>query len=305
MSAARQTTPPDAGDAAGALQAGAPWDTLLAAAAARLAAAGVADAGRDARLLARAAAGLGAAGFAVAGRDAPTLGIFDKFAAMIDRRAAREPVSHILGTRAFWRHEFRVTPDVLDPRPETEGLVAEALAGRPAARILDLGTGTGCILLSLLAEWPGAEGVGTDLSEPALAVARENAGRLGLAARTRLVRADWLDGVDGRFDLIVSNPPYISAEEHETLAPETRLHEPRMALTPGGDGLDAYRRIAAGAPQHLAPGGRLLLEIGPTQATAVSDLLAAAGLGPVLIRRDLDGRDRILQAQCVRKWSDP
>lgn len=215
------------------------------------------------------------------------------WAALVARRAARTPMAQILGRRAFWRHDFAVTPDVLDPRPETETLVAAALDG-PFSRVIDLGTGSGAILLSLMAERPRAAGTGTDLSEAALAVARGNARALGL--RPDLIRADWWGGVEGTFDLVVSNPPYIAEAEMAGLAPEL-AHEPRMALTPGGDGLEAYRAIAAGLGAHLAPGGRVIVEIGPTQGAAVSALLRGAGLAEVAVGRDLDGRNRIVSGR--------
>ena len=217
-----------------------------------------------------------------------------RFRACVDERKAHRPVSKIIGRRAFWRHEFGVTDDTLDPRPETEVLVTKALE-RPFATMLDLGTGTGCILLSCLAERPAASGIGTDVSEAALTVARANAARLGVS-RADFQRSDWFSEVTGQFDLIVSNPPYIAADEMAGLAPEVRLWDPELALTPGGDGLAAYRAIAAGAAARLMPGGRILLEIGPTQATAVAGLLAAQGFGDVAVTRDLDGRDRVVSA---------
>jgi release factor glutamine methyltransferase len=212
------------------------------------------------------------------------------------RRARRQPVSQIIGERQFLGRSFRVTGDVLDPRPETELLVLKALE-RPFVRMLDLGTGSGCILLSCLAGMPIATGLGTDLSAAALAVAAENAARLGLGRRAAFARSDWYEAVPGRFDLIVSNPPYIAADEMAGLAPEVREWEPRMALTPGGDGLDAYRAIAAGAGARLMAGGRLLLEIGPTQGAAVIALLAAQRFEKLAILPDLDGRDRIVMAE--------
>lgn len=212
------------------------------------------------------------------------------------RRARRQPVSQIIGERQFLGRSFRVTGDVLDPRPETELLVLKALE-RPFVRMLDLGTGSGCILLSCLAGMPIATGLGTDLSAAALAVAAENAARLGLGRRAAFARSDWYAAVPGRFDLIVSNPPYIAADEMAGLAPEVREWEPRMALTPGGDGLDAYRAIAAGAGARLMAGGRLLLEIGPTQGAAVIALLAAQRFEKLAILPDLDGRDRIVMAE--------
>jgi len=220
----------------------------------------------------------------------------DRLAGLAARRCAREPLAQILGQRAFFRHEFRVTADVLDPRPETETLV-EAALGAPFSRVLDLGTGGGCILLSLLAARSDARGLGTDISEPALAVARGNARALGLDGRARWQRADWFAGLAGGFDLIVSNPPYIAAWEMPRLDPELR-YEPRAALTDEGDGLAAYRAIAAGAAAHLCPGGRCLVEIGWRQGPAVSALFAASGFAAPRILPDLDGRDRVV---CVTR----
>lgn len=216
-------------------------------------------------------------------------------AALTDQRAARIPVSHLIGHRLFWGHRFQVTPDVLDPRPETEILVASALEVS-FTRLLDLGTGSGCILLACLAETPRATGIGVDLSQAALQVAARNAVALGLTARSEWLHSDWLTAVQGHFDLIVSNPPYIAAHEMAALSPEVQ-HEPALALTPGGDGLAPYRIIARDAPRHLAPGGRLIVEIGPTQGAAVSSMFADAGLQGVRILTDLDGRDRCVAAQ--------
>ena len=218
-----------------------------------------------------------------------------EFAALVHRRAAREPVSHLLGRRAFWNHEFLVTPAVLDPRPDTETLVEAALA-EPFATVLDLGTGSGCILLSLLDERPDATGVGTDLSEAALEVARRNAARLDAGRRATWLRSDWLVDVTGHFDLVVSNPPYIAEAEMADLSPEV-LHEPRLALTPGGDGLDAYRILTRDAPEHLAPGGRLIVEIGAGQGPAVAALFAAAGLARIVVLEDLNGRKRVVSGK--------
>ncbi|RNF33132.1 peptide chain release factor N(5)-glutamine methyltransferase [Paracoccus methylarcula] len=214
------------------------------------------------------------------------------FMRAIDARAARQPVSQITGRRAFWKHEFRVTRDTLDPRPETETLVEAALE-LPWRSVLDMGTGTGAILISLLAERPGCTGTGTDISAAALDVARGNAQVIGVTAR--LIAADWYEGVTGRFDLIVSNPPYIALDEMAELAPEVREWEPNRALTDGADGLTAYRAIAAGAANHLAPGGHVLVEIGPTQGAAVAAIFRRQGAETRLIP-DLDGRDRVVLA---------
>ena len=218
-----------------------------------------------------------------------------RFSAALAARCRRQPVAQILGRRAFWGHMFRVTPAVLDPRPETETLLAAALE-RPFRQVLDLGTGSGCILLSLLADRPEAHGVGVDASAAALRVAEENAAALGLGERARLVEGDWTTGMIGPFDLVVSNPPYIPEGEMAALEPEVRDWEPRGALAAGPDGLAAYRAITAGAPALLAPEGRLLLEIGPGQAEAVSRLCQAAGLAALSLRADLDGRPRVLVA---------
>ncbi|EAQ11620.1 [protein release factor]-glutamine N5-methyltransferase [Maritimibacter alkaliphilus HTCC2654] len=216
---------------------------------------------------------------------------------MLDRRIAREPVSKIIGRRQFWGRDFTVTRDVLDPRPETETLIAEALTGAPPSRILDLGTGSGILAITLLAEWREAFAVATDLSDPALKVAARNATLNGVDNRLTFLASDWFARVQGRFDLIVSNPPYIAADEMPSLAPEVLGFDPQMALTPGGDGLDPYRKIAAGALAHMDPGGRLLVEIGFRQGRAVSDIFAAAGLDDVRIHPDMDGRDRVIGAR--------
>lgn len=259
----------------------------------RLDTAGIADAPRDARLLLAHALGIAPDRLTLVLRD-PAGAEQAAFGEAIARRAAREPVSHITGRRLFWGRAFHVTADVLDPRPETETLIAEAL-GAPFTRLLDLGTGSGAILLTLLAERPAARGLGCDLSPAALAVAEGNAATLGLSGRAEFRQGDWFGPVEGRFDLIVSNPPYIAEAEMAGLAPEV-LREPRMALTPGGDGLDAYRAIARDAGAHLTPGGRLMVEIGPTQGAAVAGLMAAAGLQGIALHPDFDGRDRVVSA---------
>lgn len=260
-----------------------------------LAAAGVEGAARDARRLLAHALGVPAERVTVVAGDEMSAAAEAAFSAAVAARAARQPVSQIIGRREFYGLSFRVTPDTLDPRPETEVLVAAALE-RPFVRMLDLGTGTGCILLSCLKGMSVATGIGTDVSEAALAVAAENATALGLARRARFLRSDWFGAVPGRFDLIASNPPYIAEAEMVALAPEVRDWEPRGALTPGGDGLDAYRAIAAGAAARLMAGGRLILEIGPGQAEAVAALLTAQGFPAPEIRRDLGGRDRVVIA---------
>lgn len=269
---------------------------LLAEAVGRLAAAGVETPATDARRLLAHAAGAAPGAPGPRGADPVPAAQAEAFRALVAARAARRPLAHLTGWRAFWTHRFAVTPDVLDPRPETETLVAAALA-RPFARLLDLGTGSGCILLSLLSERPGATGLGTDVSEAALAVAARNAAALGLAGRAAFARSDWFAGVSGVFDLIVANPPYIAEAELAGLDPEVRDHEPRLALTPGADALAAYRAILAGAPAHLVPGGALMVEIGAAQGPAVAALFAAAGFAEVAVHPDLAGRDRVVSGR--------
>lgn len=267
---------------------------LLVQAVARLRAAGIDDPARDARRLLAHVLGIPAGRLTLVLPDPVTdeqAGTFDQ---LIWRRSRREPVSHLTGLRAFFGRDFVVTADVLDPRPETEILIATAL-DQPFGSVLDLGTGSGCILVTLLAERPDATGLGTDLSPAALEVARLNAHRLAVADRARFAAGGWYEAVPGalRFDLVVSNPPYIALSEMSGLAPELGF-EPQMALTDGNDGLDAYRAITSGAARHLEPGGRLIVEIGPTQAASVSALFAANGFADIKVMRDLDGRDRVV-----------
>lgn len=216
----------------------------------------------------------------------------------LSRREHREPVSHILGRKGFWKIMLNVTPDVLTPRPDTETVVEWVLRDFPeraAWHVLDLGVGSGAILLSILAERPAARGLGVDISEEALAVARENAANLGLAGRLALLRGDWTEGLDAeRFDLVVSNPPYIASDVIETLEPEVRDHEPRLALEGGADGLDHYRRLAPQILRVLKPGGRFAVEIGYDQKAAVEALFREAGAIEVQTLRDLGDRDRVV-----------
>jgi release factor glutamine methyltransferase len=251
--------------------------------------------GREARILVAHAAGVAQDRLTLQEKDALPQAAEARLMQMVKQRAQNQPIAQIIGQRLFWGRMFRVTPDTLDPRPETETLVAAAVE-RPFVKMLDLGTGTGCILLSCLADMPMAHGTGTDICAKALAVAQDNAARLHIT-RAMFRQSDWCENVEGGFDLIVSNPPYIAADEMPHLSPDVVNWEPHLALTPGGDGLAAYRIIAAQAPARLLPGGRILLEIGPTQGPAVSALLSAQGLTNIHIRRDLDGRDRVVCAE--------
>jgi release factor glutamine methyltransferase len=261
---------------------------------ARLREAGIDDPARDARRIMAHVLGVAPGRLTLVLPDLITDTQSAEMAALIERRAQREPVSHLIGVRAFFGREFRVSAAVLDPRPETETLIQQALI-ESFSRVLDLGTGSGCIILTLLAEHADATGSGTDLSADALSVAQENAARLSVKDRVTWGHGPWFDAVrSGQlFDLIVSNPPYIAADEMAGLAPEL-MFEPRIALTDEADGLTAYRAIAAGALAHLTPQGRLIVEIGPTQGAAVAELFRAAGLGNVAIHPDLDGRDRVV-----------
>ncbi|UZK68932.1 peptide chain release factor N(5)-glutamine methyltransferase [Sphingomonas sp. S1-29] len=220
----------------------------------------------------------------------------DAFTALVTRRLAHEPIAYITGTRDFWTITLDVAPGVLVPRADSETLIEAAVehfGARAPARLLDLGTGSGALLLAALDQWPGATGVGVDSADAALTIASANAARLGMADRATFVRGDWATGIADRFDLIVANPPYIAAEE--PLAPEVRDHEPAAALFAAEGGLAAYRAFVPDLPRLLAPGGAAILEIGWKQADAVSALVAAAGLSPT-VRADLGGRPRAIIA---------
>lgn len=219
------------------------------------------------------------------------------FQALVERRLRHEPVAHILGQQEFFGLPFRVSPDVLIPRGDSEVLVEAALAARPdARRVLDCGTGSGALLLALLHQLPEASGIGIDRSGAALAVASANAESLGLSGRADMTLADWSrpgwSGMLGTFDLILANPPYV--EEDAALAPSVRAFEPAGALFAGAEGLDDYRVLIPQLPALLAPGGVALVEIGATQADAVGAIAATAGFAAVL-HRDLGGRPRVLE----------
>jgi release factor glutamine methyltransferase len=223
-----------------------------------------------------------------------------RLAAMLPRVLAHEPLSRILGTREFWRLEFALSADTLDPRPESETVVEAVLrrlTDRAAPyRFLDLGTGTGCLLLALLSEFPRASGVGIDIAPGAVRTARRNAERLGLGARAGFVVGNWTQAASGRFNAIVANPPYVPSAAIADLPPEVRDHDPQRALDGGADGLSAYRAIAAELTGLLLPGGIVAVEIGLGQCRAVAAILAGAGLVPESVRRDLAGIDRCVVA---------
>ena len=271
--------------------------------------AGVENAGREARRLAELALRVGPA--EVLARKIGPLAPNEAaaFARLVAARAARVPFARLEGEREFWSLAFRLVAATLVPRPETETLVEAALArihDRGAAlRILDLGTGSGCLLLALLSELPRAAGLGVDRDADALECARANAQRLGLAERTDWRPADWAAGIEDRFDVVLANPPYVAEPEWETLEPEVRDHDPKLALVAGADGMAAHRRIIPEIPRLLARsssfarlrglregGGFACLEIGAGQARAVGGLAAEAGLRVVEIKRDLAGIER-------------
>lgn len=271
--------------------------SALASAAARLNKAGMEAGTRDARALMAAALGISPGRVTLKLEERLPNATLHRFETLLEQRLAHEPVSRILGRRLFWGREFIVSPQVLDPRPETEVLIAAALEGKQYKRILDLGTGSGIIAVTLLTEWQDAVALATDVAMEALEVAVANAALAGVRPRLETLRSDWFEHVTGSFDLIVSNPPYVTAEEFGKLAPEVRLYDPAVALTDGGDGLSAFRRIAKGLEQYLNPGGRVLVETGPSQAEAVSRIFMEAGIDCISVRRDFDGRDRVVSAK--------
>ncbi|MBI4969365.1 MAG: peptide chain release factor N(5)-glutamine methyltransferase [Rhodospirillales bacterium] len=224
-----------------------------------------------------------------------------RFAAWLERRRAREPVQRILGNWEFWTLELDLNADTLVPRPDSETLVRAVLADCPdrarPLRLLDLGTGSGCLLLALLAELPEAKGLGIDKAPGAIAAARHNAQRLGMGNRAEFRTADWLEGIADRFDAIVSNPPYIPTAEIDDLAPEVSRFEPRLALDGGPDGLAPYRHLAPRIGDHLLPGGRVYFEVGQGQARPVADLLRDAFFVNIQTERDLGGIERLVRAE--------
>lgn len=264
----------------------------------RLEAAGVDTPVLDARLLLEAGAGVSRLEIVTDPRRAVTEAQVNAVDAMTQRRESREPVSHIIGRKHFWTLDLAVNANVLTPRPETEFVVEaglqELLPADAAHRVLDLGAGSGAIILALLKERPNATGIAIDVSAKALEVLRRNAGALGVADRLAIRQCDWANGVDERFDLVVSNPPYIPTGDIQGLAPEVSRFEPWLALDGGQDGLDAYRTIAESLPRLLRSGGAFALEVGLSQAESVSGLLREAGLTVAEPRRDLAGIPRVV-----------
>ena len=265
---------------------------------ARLKAAGIDSPSIDARLLLEASTGAGRVDILTDPYrvvDADKIAVLD---AMIERRLKREPVSRILGKKGFWKIMLNVTPDVLSPRPDTETLldvIVRAFPPHRAFEMVDLGTGSGAILLATLMERAGARGVGTDISTEAIAVARENAANLDLDGRCTFIRTDWAAGfADDSFDLVVSNPPYIPTGDIPGLDPEVREHDPHLALDGGPDGLQPYRDLAPEIARILRPEGVFAVEIGWDQGAQVKALFEAAGFRGVKVVKDLGDRDRVV-----------
>ena len=287
------------GDAAGAP---ATLGEALAAARRRLAASGIADAAVDARVLAQAAFGADRTYLLTHREAVPTPDDWGALQAMVDRRTSGEPVSRILGYREFWSLRFRVTPDTLDPRPDSETLVRVVLdrverRDRPLT-LLDLGTGTGCLLIALLTELPSARGIGVDRSRGAAAVARANADALGIGGRTMFLVGDWAAAVaPSSVDVAVCNPPYVPTAAIDGLQREVARYDPRGALDGGGDGLDAYRAVVPGLARALRPGGLAAFEVGAGQAEPVTRLLNGGGFNNLQQNLDFSRTHRCVSGQ--------
>jgi release factor glutamine methyltransferase len=273
----------------------------VAAASAILAAAEIEEPRREARLLVATALATDLAG--VLGYPERRLEPAEatRLAGLVARRAAREPAARLLGRREFWSLDFALSPETLVPRPDSESVVEAALSEisdrATALRLLDLGTGTGCLLLALLGELPAATGVGIDIAAGAAATARGNARALGLADRAGFIVGSWAAAITGEFDIIVANPPYIATGAIAALEPEVACHDPSLALDGGSDGLAAYRVLAYDLSRILAPGGRVFVELGEGQAEAVEAIMGAGGLRRRSLHRDLGGI-----ARCLVLW---
>lgn len=270
-----------------------------------LRAAGIEEPRREARLLLGHVLGRAPGLLTMEARGPVGVAAAARFRDLVARRAAHVPAAHLTGTRGFWTLDLIVTPDVLIPRPDSETLIEAALAALPdrgaVRRVLDLGTGSGALLLAALTELPGAIGIGVDRSAAALAVARANAERADLEGRVMFLCADWSAALAGSFDLVLANPPYIPTAEIASLAPEVREHDPRAALDGGPDGLGAYRAILADLPRILAPNGVAVLELGAGQAAEVSSLAGACRLAVGRLRQDLGGVARAIVLRHAEK----
>ena len=257
---------------------------------------GIPNAARDARLLAAHVFDIDPSRVTLHEMDMVSEAVIARFDDAITQRQNYRPVSRIIGARQFWGRNFQITDDVLDPRGDTETLIAEALK-TPAKRILDLGTGSGILGVTLAAEQADAVVVVTDISKEALAVANTNAKRHSVEDRIEFIESDWFESLHGEFDLIISNPPYIGENELDGLEPDVIDYDPMIALTPGGDGVAPYRIIAGQAPNYLNENGRVIVEIGHLQGNDVKNLFLNAGFTDVQILQDLDGKDRAIVAK--------
>jgi release factor glutamine methyltransferase len=271
-----------------------------------LTAAGIDNARFEARLLLARASGLAIEQIVARGTDEVPAALVEALRVLTARRVRREPMAYILGEREFWGLPFKVSPAVLVPRPDSETMIEAVVSLLPdrgrAWRILDLGLGSGCLLLTLLCEYRQAKGVGLEVSAEALAVAEENARALGVAERVRLIGGDWrcpgwAAGLGGPFDLVVSNPPYIASAAIRALMPEVSSFEPRLALDGGQDGFEAYRAVIAAGPQLVSPGGFMAVEAGYDQASEIKRLFEASGMRFQALWKDLGGIDRIVVAR--------
>ena len=257
---------------------------------------GIPNAARDARLLAAHVCDIDPSRVTLHEMDKVSEAAIARFDDAITQRQNHRPVSRIIGVRQFWGRNFQITDDVLDPRGDTETLIAEALK-TPAKRILDLGTGSGILGITLAMEQVDAVVVVTDISQAALAVAKANAKRYHVEDRIEFLQSDWFDSLQGKFDLIISNPPYIGENELEGLEPDVIDYDPIIALTPGGDGLAPYRIIAGQAKDYLNKNGQVIVEIGYLQGNEVKNLFLRAGFANVQILQDLDGKERAIVAK--------
>jgi release factor glutamine methyltransferase len=281
------------------VKAGETVESLFRAGQARLCAAGAPEPEADTRLLLAEAMGKPRLSLALHGDLRAPEQAVTRFEALLARRIKGAPVGRILGHREFWGLRFELAPETLEPRPDSETLIEAALEALGPQRdkaltILDLGTGTGCLLISLLSECPNATGLGVDRSEGALRAARRNAGAAGVSGRCRWIASDWDAALDCRADLVISNPPYITTADIAGLEEGVRHHDPALALDGGADGLDAYRRLAFALPRLLAPNGLAILELGAGQRPAVAALCAASGLRVIGCRSDLGKIERAL-----------
>ena len=259
---------------------------------------GIENPTRDARLILANCLGVEVHKLNLLDNSFPSEDEISKFWRMVDERCKRKPVSKIIGYRAFWGRNFEVNEDVLDPRGDTETLVEVVLENK-FKTMLELGTGSGAVAITVLAERLDATCVATDISELALETAARNSKIHGVQNRLTLLQSDWFSRISGRFDIIVSNPPYITAKEYNDLSNEVVDYDPKISLTPGGDGLDAYRQIISKAKEKLRKNGQIILEIGHLQAEPVRKLLSAAGFFKITVYKDLGSRDRVLSAKAA------